>query len=89
MFLTSRFPRTELLRSIGATNVHARPKPDVSMPGNFVVQGVWAYTEHNLGALRGAVATQRALYRERLDRIKEEEGPMRLLRRLKQWWTQW
>jgi len=75
--------RTELLRRIGATDVHARPKPDSSRPGNFVVQGVWSYTEHNLGALRAALTMQRALYREH----QKGERPVPLLRRLKRWWA--
>jgi hypothetical protein len=79
--------RSELLRSIGATDVHVRAKPDSSRPGNFVVQGVWPYTEHNLGALRAALDTQRAIYREHLGRVREDGPPVRLLRRLKHWWT--
>jgi hypothetical protein len=79
--------RIELLRSIGATDVHARPKPDPSKPGNFVLQGVWLYTEDNLGALRAALATQRALYREHLRRVRADKRPVQLLRRLRQWWS--
>jgi hypothetical protein len=78
--------RIDLLRNIGATDVHARPKPDSSQPGNFVVQGVWSYTEHNLGALRAALAMQRALYREHLARIPKEERPVALLRQVRRWW---
>jgi hypothetical protein len=78
--------RSELLRSIGATDVHVRAQPDSNRPGNFVVQGVWSYTEHNLAALRSALATQRALYREHLSRVREEGSPVRFLCRLKRWW---
>jgi hypothetical protein len=78
--------RSDLLRSIGATDIHVRPKPDSSKPGNFVLQGVWLYTEDNLGALRAALTTQRALYCEHLGRIRADKRPVQLLRRLKQWW---
>ncbi|RST49385.1 hypothetical protein [Variovorax sp. MHTC-1] len=78
--------RVELLRSIGATDVHAQPKPDSSKPGNFVVHGLWSYAEHNLVALRSALAMRRELYREHLAHVPMEErsGPLR--HRLKQWW---
>lgn len=78
--------RSELLRSIGATDVHIRAQPDSNRPGNFVVRGIWSYTEHNLAALRSALATQRALYREHLSRVREEGSPIRFLCRLKRWW---
>ncbi|MBT2300003.1 hypothetical protein J7E70_05950 [Variovorax paradoxus] len=78
--------RIELLRSIGATDVHAVPKPDSSKPGNFVVHGVWSYAEHNLVALRSALAMQRELYREHLARNPKEDRRVAPLRRLEQWW---
>lgn len=79
--------RAELLRTIGATDVHARPQPDSRNPGNFVVEAVWSYTEHNLGALRSALAIQRELYRNHLARMPKVDREVPLLRRLKQWWV--
>ena len=80
--------RSELLRSIGATDVHILPKPDPGNPGNFVVYGYWPYTEHNIRALHEALEAQRACYREQLARMAPAGKPaMRLLRRLKQWWA--
>jgi hypothetical protein len=78
--------RIELLRSIGAIDVHAVPKPDSSKPGNFVVHGVWSYAEHNLAALRLALAMQRELHHEHLAPAPMEERPVPLLHHLKQWW---
>jgi len=81
--------RSELLRSIGATGVQVQPKPDSSRPGNFVVQGVWRYTENNLAALRAASATQRARYREDCPGVRRGAGyPLQLVRRLARWWAQ-
>ena len=81
--------RSELLRSIGATGVQVQPKPDSSRPGNFVVQGVWRYTEKNLAALRAASAMQRARYREDCPGVLRGAGyPVQLLRRLARWWSQ-
>ncbi|MBT2326865.1 hypothetical protein J7E62_31655 [Variovorax paradoxus] len=77
--------RVELLRSIGAADVHAQPKPDSSNPGNFVVQGVWAYTERNLAALRLALTMQRELYRKHLASAPKQERPVSLLSRFRQW----
>lgn len=79
--------RIELLRSIGAADVHARPQADSSRPGSFVVKGVWSYTEHTLGALRSSLAIQRELYGNHLARTPKAERPLPLLRRLKQWWV--
>jgi hypothetical protein len=78
--------RAELLRSIGATDVHALPQPDPSNPGNFVVRGVWVYTEDTLLALRLAVALQRDLYGENLDRASKKKRGLPVLRRFKRWW---
>lgn len=78
--------RVELLRSIGATNVQARPKPDSSSPGNFVVEGVWSYTEDNVAALRMTLARERELYRRNLACASSKGSLASLLNRLKQWW---
>src|SRR5688572_29762924 len=56
-------------------------------PSKFVVQGVWSYAEHNLGALREALAIQRKLYREHMARMPKAQRPIPLLDRLKQWWA--
>ncbi|MEO5735871.1 MAG: hypothetical protein ABIQ82_00240, partial [Variovorax sp.] len=80
--------RSELLRSIGATDVHVRPKPDSNRPGNFVIRGIWRYTENNLSALRAASATQRAHYREECPDARTGGYPLQLLRRLARWWAQ-
>jgi hypothetical protein len=79
--------RVELLRSVGASDVHARPKPDSSNPGNFVVHGVWKYTERNLVALRIALDMQRELYRKRLASVPKQERPVSLLSRFRQLWA--
>jgi hypothetical protein len=47
------------------------------------VQGVWSYTEHNLGALREALAIQRKLYREHMARMPKAQRSIPLLDRLK------
>ncbi len=77
--------RAELLRSIGATDVHARPQPDPSNPGNFVVGGAWVYTEDSLLALRLAVALQRDLYGESLASVSKKKGGLLALRSFKRW----
>ena len=79
--------RAELLRSIGATDVHARPQPDPSSPGNFVVRGAWVYTEDSLLALRLAVALQRDLYGESLANVSKQKSGLPALRRFKRWWA--
>lgn len=56
--------RLALLERIGASDLLMRPRPDSDTPGNFVVQGVWAYTGPNLAALAAELARQRATYFE-------------------------
>jgi hypothetical protein len=79
--------RVELLRRIGAVQVSAHPKPD-SQPGNFVVQGVWPYTEHNVIALRAALLEQREIFREQpADHLPKRRWGAPGLSRVKQWWA--
>ena len=68
---------------IGAINVRIRPKPD-ALPGQFVVTGVWAYSESSMAALRVVLEEQRALYRERPISIgvADKPGVRAALRRL-------
>jgi hypothetical protein len=78
--------RVELLRRIGAVNVTAHPKPDPGRPGNFVVQGVWSYTEDNLFALRAALQEERDLFREQTeDHSRQGRGSYPRLWRVRQW----
>ena len=65
--------RLALLERIGAADLHMRPRPDSSVPGNFVVQGVWEYTGPNLAALAAELAGQRAAYFR--DRGGTDAGP--------------
>ncbi|MEJ8811611.1 hypothetical protein WKW77_11085 [Variovorax ureilyticus] len=53
-----------LLQAIGAEAVAISPRPDSETPGNFVVQGVWAYNERNLAALCHCLERERAIYRQ-------------------------
>ena len=77
--------RVELLRRIGAVQVSAHPKPD-SRPGNFVVLGVWPYTEDNVIALRSALHEERAIFREQTaDHLQEGRWIGPGLWRMKQW----
>lgn len=79
--------RVEFLRSIGATDIEARPKPDSSSPGNFVVKGVWGYTEDNITSLRLALAMERQLYSKHLACTAKGGRLAPLLNRLKDWWA--
>ncbi|VTU42632.1 hypothetical protein H6P1_00611 (plasmid) [Variovorax sp. PBL-H6] len=79
--------RVEFLRSIGATDIEARPRPDASRPGNFVVHGVWAYTEENISSLRMVLAMERELYRKHLAYAAKQGGLAALLGRLKDRWA--
>lgn len=56
--------RSALLQAIGAEAVAISPRPDSETPGNFVVQGVWAYNERNLAALCHCLERERAIYRQ-------------------------
>lgn len=56
--------RVETMDRIGAINVQIRPKAD-AVPGQFVVSGIWAYSESSMTALRVVLEEQRALYRAR------------------------
>ncbi len=56
--------RSALLQRIGAHSVTISPRPDSVAPGNFVVQGVWAYNEHNLAALGQCLKREREIYRD-------------------------
>ncbi|MDN8616040.1 hypothetical protein [Variovorax ginsengisoli] len=56
--------RAEIMHRIGIENVQVAPKPS-TVPGHFVVTGVWLYTERNLAALNEVLGELRALYRDR------------------------
>ncbi|MDM0106820.1 hypothetical protein QTH97_17885 [Variovorax sp. J22R24] len=56
--------RSALLQDIGAEGVTITPRPDHETPGNFVVEGVWAYNERNLAALGHCLAREREIYRQ-------------------------
>ncbi|MBB3179952.1 hypothetical protein [Variovorax sp. Sphag1AA] len=56
--------RSALLQAIGADAVAISPRPDSETPGNFVVQGTWAYNERNLAALCHCLERERAIYRQ-------------------------
>ncbi|MDN8614315.1 hypothetical protein [Variovorax ginsengisoli] len=75
--------RIETMDRIGAINVQIRPKAD-ALPGQFVVTGVWAYSESSMAALRVVLEEQRALYRDRPMAIgvADKPGVRAALRRL-------
>jgi hypothetical protein len=52
------------MHRIGIENVQVAPQPS-SVPGHFVVTGVWLYTERNLAALNEVLGELRALYCDR------------------------
>jgi len=56
--------RSALLQDIGAEGVTITPRPDQHTPGNFVVEGVWAYNERNLASLARCLAREREIYRQ-------------------------
>ncbi|MDM0078390.1 hypothetical protein QTH90_28565 [Variovorax sp. J2P1-59] len=56
--------RSALLQDIGAEGVTITPRPDHETPGNFVVEGVWAYNERNLASLGECLAREREIYRQ-------------------------
>ncbi|MBO9513048.1 MAG: hypothetical protein J7549_02940 [Variovorax sp.] len=56
--------RAEIMHRIGIDNVQVAPMPS-SMPGHFIVTGVWVYSERNLAALNEVLSELRALYRDR------------------------
>lgn len=56
--------RSALLQRIGAHRVTISPQPDSATPGNFVVQGVWAYNERNLAALDQCLKREREICRD-------------------------
>jgi len=56
--------RAEIMHRIGIENVQVAPQPS-SVPGHFVVTGVWLYTERNLAALNEVLGELRALYCDR------------------------
>lgn len=75
--------RMETMDRIGAINVQIRPKAD-TLPGQFVVTGIWAYSESSMAALRVVLEEQRALYRERpiAVGVADKPGVRAALRRL-------
>ncbi|MGJ7511681.1 hypothetical protein [Variovorax sp. GT1P44] len=56
--------RSALLLDIGAEAVTIAPSPDLETPGNFIVQGIWAYNERNLAALHQCLEREREIYRQ-------------------------
>ncbi len=56
--------RAALLQAMGAEGVTIAPRPHSETPGNFVVQGVWAYNARNLAALDRCLARERHVYRQ-------------------------
>ncbi|MDM0000079.1 hypothetical protein QTI24_15785 [Variovorax sp. J22P240] len=56
--------RSALLQDIGAEGVTITPRPDHETPGNFVVEGVWAYNERNVAALGYCLTREREIYRQ-------------------------
>ena len=75
--------RVETMDRIGAINVQIRPKAD-ALPGQFVVSGIWVYSESSMSALRVVLEEQRALYRERpiTVGVADKPGVRAALRRL-------
>jgi hypothetical protein len=75
--------RMETMDRIGAINVQIRPKAD-ALPGQFVVTGIWAYSESSMAALRVVLEEQRTLYRDRpiAVGVADKPGVRAALRRL-------
>ncbi|MDM0018890.1 hypothetical protein [Variovorax saccharolyticus] len=75
--------RVETMDRIGAVNLQIRPKAD-ALPGQFVVSGLWVYSESSMAALRVVLEEQRALYRARPIAIgvADRPGVRAALRRL-------
>ncbi|MEJ7688379.1 MAG: hypothetical protein WKG52_16110 [Variovorax sp.] len=74
--------RSELLHGIGAESITISPRPDSSIPGNFVVEGEWAYNPANLAALEECLLRERSGYRARAPDSTGLPAPLRWLRRL-------
>ncbi|NDZ17112.1 hypothetical protein [Variovorax sp. WS11] len=56
--------RAEIMHRIGVENVQVAPRAAAN-PAQFVVTGVWLYSERNLAALNEVLDELRALYRHR------------------------
>lgn len=79
--------RSALLQRIGSHRVTISPQPDSATPGNFVVQGVWAYNALNLAALGQCLKRERETYRD--CQVSDPEAARRSLRsRLRRWLSQ-
>lgn len=79
--------RSVLLEDIGAQGVTISPQPDSETPGNFVVQGVWAYNERNLEALQECLRRERDIYRDLERHAKQVTAVLGLRGRLRRWWS--
>ena len=77
--------RSALLQRIGAHGVTISPQPDSAAPGNFVVQGVWAYNERNLAALGQCLERQREIYRDSELSAGQGPTPRSLRSRVRRW----
>ncbi|SFM58315.1 hypothetical protein [Variovorax sp. OV329] len=78
--------RLALLERIGAANLQMTPTPDASIPGNFVVQGVWEYNGPNLASLTLELAAQRLDYfRQRAELVAAQPTIAGRWRRWR-WW---
>jgi hypothetical protein len=77
--------RSALLQRIGAHSVAISPQPDSVAPGNFVVQGVWAYNERNLAALGQCLEREREIYRDCVLSSGQGTTPRSLRSRLRRW----
>jgi len=75
--------RVETMDRVGAVNLQIRPKAH-ALPGQFVVSGLWVYSESSMAALRVVLEEQRALYRARPIAIgvADRPGVRAALRRL-------
>ncbi|RZL95909.1 MAG: hypothetical protein EOP82_01845 [Variovorax sp.] len=62
------------LQDMGAEGVTVSPKPDSTMPGNFVVRGEWSYNERNLAALAACLQRERYVYRALDKTVSLEPG---------------
>ncbi len=74
--------RSKLLHSIGAEGITISPRPDSSIPGNFVVEGEWAYNPANLAALEECLLRERQSYRGPQPDSPQMPALRRWLRRL-------
>jgi len=67
--------RTQMLQSVGATDIRMTPKPHPRHAAHFMVSGVWHYNNANAKLLAEALAKERQAYAERKQAVALEPVP--------------